>query len=326
MEASITKEGAVLLGEEVSVDAHSHRPYRVITHAHLDHILGFSESLRKCKKVIATPQTKEILKVLKENISEVEGIEELSYEETIQLDGCSLTLYPANHIIGACQVLIIERSGKRLLYTGDFRLEGTPVVEADLLVIEATYGNPSNRRPFKGRVKEELLCLVEIELEKNPVYIFGYHGKLQEVANLLTEGGIDVPMILPSSVYKVAGVCRKYGMKLGSIFLANSPEGKRRIREGNYIRLQHSSSSHRVKERVTKIYLTGWEFKAPCKKIAPGEYVVSFSDHGDFDELLEYVRMAQPSLVITDNFRVGDAKVLAREIKKHLGIDAIPMP
>jgi putative mRNA 3-end processing factor len=55
MEASITKEGAVLLGEEVSVDAHSDRPYRVITHAHLDHILGFSESLRECKKVNQHP-------------------------------------------------------------------------------------------------------------------------------------------------------------------------------------------------------------------------------------------------------------------------------
>jgi putative mRNA 3-end processing factor len=326
MEASITKEGAVLLGKEVSVDAHSHRPYRVITHAHLDHILGFSESLKECKKVISTPQTKEILQVLRENVPEVERIEGLTYEKTIQLDRCSLTLYPANHMIGACQVLIVERDGKRLLYTGDFRLEGTEIVETDLLVIEATYGNPSNRRPFKGRVKEELLSLVEIELKKNPVYIFGYHGKLQEVANLLTEGGIDVPMILPPSVYKVAEVCKKYGMKLGSIFLANTQEGKRWIREGNYISLRHSSSSHRVKERVTKIYLTGWEFEAPCKRIAAGEYIVSFSDHGDFDELLEYVRMARPSFVITDNFRVGDAKALAREIKKRLGIDALPMP
>jgi putative mRNA 3-end processing factor len=77
---------------------------------------------------------------------------------------------------------------------------------------------------------------------------------------------------------------------------------------------------------VTKIYLTGWEFEAPYKKIGNREYNVSFSDHADFDELLEYVRRAQPSFVITDNYRVGDAKALAKEIKKQLGIHAVPMP
>jgi len=38
------------------------------------------------------------------------------------------------------------------------------------------------------------------------------------------------------------------------------------------------------------------------------------------------VRESKPKLVITDNYRVGDAKVLAREITKRLGIEAKAMP
>jgi hypothetical protein len=38
------------------------------------------------------------------------------------------------------------------------------------------------------------------------------------------------------------------------------------------------------------------------------------------------VRESKPKLVITDNYRVGDATILAREITRRLGIEARAMP
>jgi hypothetical protein len=38
------------------------------------------------------------------------------------------------------------------------------------------------------------------------------------------------------------------------------------------------------------------------------------------------VKESNPKLVITDDYRVGDAKILAREITKRLGIKAKAMP
>ncbi len=54
--------------------------------------------------------------------------------------------------------------------------------------------------------------------------------------------------------------------------------------------------------------------------------VVAFSDHSDFDGLIEYVRLSKPKLVITDNFRIGHARTLAREIRKRFGISAVALP
>ncbi|MDP6613234.1 MAG: hypothetical protein QF673_04385, partial [Candidatus Hydrothermarchaeota archaeon] len=59
---------------------------------------------------------------------------------------------------------------------------------------------------------------------------------------------------------------------------------------------------------------------------APGEYVIALSSHSDFNGLIEYVEQSQPRVVITDNYRVDNAGLLAREITKRLGIAAYPMP
>ena len=75
----------------------------------------------------------------------------------------------------------------------------------------------------------------------------------------------------------------------------------------------------------SKISVSGWEFHSPCRQIGFREHVVALSDHSDFDGLIEYVRRSNPKQVITDNYR-SYGEVLAREIKKRLGIRAVAMP
>ena len=75
-----------------------------------------------------------------------------------------------------------------------------------------------------------------------------------------------------------------------------------------------------------RVYVSGWEFDSPCREIADKEYVIALSDHSDFDGLMEYVRRSKPKFVITDNFRIGYAETLAREIRKHFGISAVALP
>ena len=75
-----------------------------------------------------------------------------------------------------------------------------------------------------------------------------------------------------------------------------------------------------------RILVSGWEFAEPCRQIDEKEYVIALSDHSDFEELIDYVRRCRPKLVITDNYRIGYAKVLAKEIKRRLGIRAVAAP
>jgi len=302
----ISENGAVLLGKNVACDAFAERKVRVVTHAHSDHLLGLEKSLRY-GKVYATPATAELIKLFKGK-----RVSLLDYHEELKIDDERMQFFDAGHIIGSAQVLLVDENGKRWVYTGDFRLDRAEIVKSDLLVIEATYGNPKHVRNFD--VESEFLELIDkFANSASAVHIFGYHGKLQEVAEILR----DYTIYMDSSVYRVARICEKYGMKLGDYHLA------RQQKDGIF--MHHMNSAKRMWKGI-KIYLTGWEFNQPVKKIAEDKYVVALSDHSDFEELLKYVELSDPELVITDNYRVGDALALAREIRSRLGIEAIAMP
>lgn len=327
MKAGITEKGAVLLGKNVVCDAHEDRPIRVVTHAHSDHLADLEQSLGKCALVVTTPATKEVIDVLKPGMTSSLGqMQRLEYRRRLQLADGRLTLLPAGHIIGSAQVLVENGEGTRIVYTGDFKLPDAPIIPSDLLVIEATYGNPAHTRPFKERVESELVTLVRKELKCGPVYIFGYHGKLQETIAILREFGVDAPIIAPERVYQIAKICEKCGMKLGDYLSSKDDEAQEIIERQPYIGIYHMGARKYVGKDATRLYLSGWEFGEPYRQINEKEYTVALSDHSDFEQLLNYVEESKPRLVITDNYRAGDAQALAREIVKRLGIPAKPMP
>jgi putative mRNA 3-end processing factor len=148
--ATITRRGAVLLGKHVACDAFDEsKRLRVVTHAHADHLMGLRQSLRACKKVLMTRATKDLIDVLKGPLFLMGGfVETLDYGEAFPYEEEQMTFFQADHILGAAQVLVEDAEGTRILYTGDFRIAGTPVVDADVLVMEATYGSPRCRRSF----------------------------------------------------------------------------------------------------------------------------------------------------------------------------------
>jgi putative mRNA 3-end processing factor len=86
------------------------------------------------------------------------------------------------------------------------------------------------------------------------------------------------------------------------------------------------SSKNNVGKEFFRVYVSGWEFNSPCRETGEKEYIIALSDHSDFNGLIEYVRRAKPKLVITDNFRVGYAEKLAKEIYRRFGISALALP
>ena len=329
MKTTITVRGAVLLGKYVACDAFNESmPLRVVTHAHADHMTGLRRSLRTCEKVLMTKATKDLIDVLKGPLFLMGGfVETLDYGKTIQFEEERITFFRADHILGAAQVLVEDTEGARIIYTGDFRIDGTPVLDADVLVMEATYGSPSCKRSFGRDVRNLLVSLVEEGLKHGTVYVFGYHGKLQEVMQILHEAGVKAPFVVPERVFHVSKVCERQGMRLGRLMLSEEREAKELL-EGNSpcIAFYHMMSRRKVGSGGFRVYVSGWEFDSPCREIADKEYVVALSDHSDFDGLMEYVRRSKPKLVIADNFRVGHAETLAREIRKRFGISAVVLP
>jgi len=329
LKASISEKGAVLLGRHVACDSYDDtRSLRVVTHMHYDHLTGLQHSLRNCKAVVMTSTTRDLLEVMHGSLFLMMGnVKTLAYEENLTIENERLTLYRADHILGAAQVLVEDEEGTRCVYTGDFRLSNTPVIDADVLVIEATYGNPFQVRPFQRVVENALVSLVDSGLKQGPVYVFGYHGKLQEVMQILRNNKVRAPFVVPEKVFQVSKVCERHSMHLGKYLLSSEDEAKQMIeRQEPYVAFYHMNSRRYVGKEAFRISVSGWEFSSPRRQIADNEHVIALSDHSDFNGLLRYVRESKPKLVITDNYRVGDAKVLAKEITKRLGIEAKAMP
>jgi putative mRNA 3-end processing factor len=325
----VTQRGAVLLGNSVACDAFDeNRPLRVVTHAHADHLVGLKRSLRNCEKVLMTAATRDLIEVINGSLALAEGpVETLDYGETIQYGDERVTLVKAEHILGAAQVLVEDAEGTRLAYTGDFRLDGTPVLDCNTLVVEATYGNPSCRRPFKLNVKELLVSMVEKKLRDGAVYVFGFYGKLQEVMQILHSADVNVPFVMPERVFHVSQVCERHGMQLGCLTQSTTKEGRELLDENlPCVAFYHMNSRGNVGLNNSRICVSGWEFHSPCRQIGYREHLVALSDHSDFDDLIEYVRRSKPKHVITDNYRVSYGETLAKEINKRLGIPASAMP
>jgi len=329
MKADVTAKGAVLLGKYVACDAFNESmPLRVVTHAHADHMVGLRKSLRECEKVLMTKATKDLIDVLRGPLFLMGGyVETLDYGETLQYGEEQITFFRADHILGAAQVLVEDVEGKRIVFTGDFRIDETPVLDADVLVMEATYGSPSCRRSFGRNVRKLLVSLVEEGLKHGTVYVFGYHGKLQEVMQVLYNAGVKAPFVVPERVFHVSKVCEKHGMRFGRLMLSREREAKELLEtDSSCIAFYHMASGGKVGLGSFRIYVSGWEFNSPCRKISEKKYVVALSDHSDFDGLVEYVRRSKPELVITDNFRAGHAETLAKQIRKRFGISAVALP
>jgi putative mRNA 3-end processing factor len=328
--AKVTRRGAILLGNHVACDAYEeNRPLRIVTHAHADHTGGLRWSLRECKKVLMTEATRDLIDVLEGPLGpRIKNIEPVEYDKPLRFDGERITLFKAQHILGAAQVLVEAENGERVAWTGDFRLDGTsPMLDCDTLVVESTYGSPMCRRNFDVDIRKLLVQMVEERLKTGVVYVFGYHGKLQEVMQILNDADVTVPFVMPEKVYHVSKVCERHGMKLGCLTLSAEKQAKTLLEENlPCVAFYHMNSRGSVGLENERICVSGWEFHKPTRRISMKEHVVALSDHSDFTGLIEYVRQAKPKRVITDNHAGGHGETLAKEITRRLGIPAVAMP
>jgi len=325
---NIFSNGAIVIGNNFTIDGHWNRPFRVVTHFHSDHILELDKSIRDCAGIIATPITIDILNVLGYKIPKSKDMR-LEYNLPIRIESEIIELKPSEHVIGSAQVLVKLEDGMEIAYTGDFKNpgKGTPILNPDVLIIEATYGKPGLRRPFKDEIEMLLGDYIRDHLIKGPVRIFGYHGKLQEIMFKLREQGIDAPFIVSGKVEEITKLAIKYGLKIDNVHNSNSPEISEILKSNWYISFHHYLEfKKRIPTRATDFLVTGWEFRQPVRKLDERSYIIALSDHADFDELIYYIDNSSAEIIVTDGGRKSYARELAEYVNKYLGKKAFSMP
>lgn len=276
--------GLILNQGRLAVDASTRRPAAFVSHAHHDHMARHDLAL-------CTPATAALyqLRLGKRRVVE------LPFHRPKSWGGLQLTTYPAGHCLGSA--MLMAQDGERsLLYTGDFKLDHSETSEpavlpqADILVMESTFGRPNYRFPSRERVVEELVAVVKNSLARGRVPVIQAYavGKAQEVTRILTRHGI--PVRHHPEVHEASLVYERCGMPLGDFKLYRSTDAGAAV----IVPPRSKRSMPRIKGDVTTIVVSGWAVDRSARRWLGIDHAIPLSDHADFDGLLEAVRRVQP--------------------------------
>lgn len=271
--------GLKLTKADLAIDFRRRQPRAFISHAHSDH-MGRHEF------ALCTPET---ARLYQHRLGRRETLA-MPYRQPIDWGGLRLTTYPAGHCLGSA-MLLAEDGEQTLLYTGDFKLgpsattEQAQLPQADILVMECTFGTPAYRMAPRAQVVAQLLDLVRQTLQSNrtPVIQAYALGKAQEVTRLLTREGI--PVLQHPSVYEISRIYEQCGTELGAHRLYPGypvpghavvvPPGKAYLSQLPGL------------VRAVTFAVTGWAMDDRTRYRWGVDHALPLSDHADFDQLLD---------------------------------------
>lgn len=308
--------GIRITGGALTLDAHVHSKACCITHAHMDH-------LRSHRHIYATPAT---VAFIERRLGHVPSTA-IGFDQPFQCEGCTITFLPAGHILGSAQILV-ERDGKRLLYSGDFKTGNSATAEplayaaCDVLIMECTFGHPRYRFPPRQEIVEQLCDWAAQALDDGNVpIVYAYTlGKAQEAMKILADNGFA--LCAHHSIMRLLEVYRDAGIEFGQVIQFRTGPAARGLRGRVLVMPPQSRQSRQVEKIANKktMYLSGWALDAGARYRFGVDEALPLSDHCDFDELVEYVRRIQPKKVFTTHGPPEFAVHL-----RSLGIDAKPL-
>ena len=166
----------------------------VITHGHSDHARPGHGA------VLATRETLDLMR-LRYGDDFAGTTQAVRYGETLHLDGTTVTLHPAGHVLGSAQVAVAA-DGLTIVASGDYKDGADPtcapfeLVRCDVFITEATFGLPVFRHGDAGAEIDKLLRSVALFPER--AHLVGAYslGKAQRVIALIRAAGYDRPIYL----------------------------------------------------------------------------------------------------------------------------------
>lgn len=285
-----------LCGTSLYFDSRQPRERCFVSHAHSDH-LGVHQH------AIATAATR----ALADYRVGMRGATELAYHADYRFcPETTLRLLPAGHVLGSAMLHVTRPEGT-LLYTGDFKLRECLTVgpaepgQADVLVMESTFGQPFFRFPPWRSVADQLLDLVGAAMKAGrQSVVMGYAlGKAQEITRILTDGGFRVTV--HGAVFNTNRIYEELGVKLGPYRRYNAWDfhGPRALpleERGVLVAPPNVARSGFVTrfDDPCRIVLTGWAMLKNASYRYGVDHALPLSDHADFDELLELVERVRP--------------------------------
>ncbi len=166
----------------------------IISHGHSDHARPGHGA------VLATQETLDLMR-LRYGDTFAGSTQAIRYGEPIDMDGVTVTLHPAGHVLGSAQIAVTA-NGIRMVASGDYKDAPDPtcapfeLVRCDVFITEATFGLPVFHHGDAAAEINKLLHSVALFPER--AHLVGAYslGKAQRVLALLRAAGYDKPIYL----------------------------------------------------------------------------------------------------------------------------------
>ena len=173
-------------------------PRALITHAHSDH------AHPNCGSYLTSNAGEPLLR---ERVANNASIESLPYLEKIRIKGCSVTFYPAGHILGSSQIEV-SKDGYSAVFSGDYKRENDGSCEAfepvscQEFITESTFALPVYQWEHPLKVFAEIADWCNQNILKNCTSVlFAYAlGKAQRLLKGLEN--CDFPIAVHGSVMR----------------------------------------------------------------------------------------------------------------------------
>jgi putative mRNA 3-end processing factor len=295
----------------------------VITHAHSDHLRRGSQNY------ITSKRSHELVD---HRLPEEDDYSVTSYDfdETFEINGVTVSLHPAGHVLGSSQVRL-EYKGEVTVLTGDYKRQADPSCEpfvqlqADELVTEATFGLPIYRWSPGEVVMSQISRWILQNREKSKTsVIFGYSlGKTQRILAELAQ----LPEFEGETVYihgaldATSQIYRQHNIKLLDTELVVDQEKGFDFSDKLVLAPPGSFKSkfmNRFKDFESG-FASGWMRVRGRRRMGGYDTGFVMSDHADWPGLLTTVRDSGANEVY-----VGFTKspTFVRYLRDEMGYDA----
>lgn len=271
----------------------------VVTHGHADHArAGHGE-------VHATRETLAIMRArYGEDHAQVESPR--AYGEPFELNGVTVSLHPAGHILGSAQARL-EYDGTSIVFSGDYKRRFDPTcvpfepVSCDVFVTEATFALPVFiHPPIEDEINKLLRSLQQFPDRCHLIGVYAL-GKCQRLMMALRAAGYVETIYLHGAMVRLCELYESFGVAIGPWGVV-TPENAKTL-AGRIVLCPPSALQDRWSRRLPEVLTaaaSGWMRIRARAKQKGVELPLVISDHADWAELVQTLDdVAAPEVWVT---------------------------
>ena len=292
----------------------------VITHAHGDHARPGSGSYLCANRGMP---------VLRTRLGEEARIEAVGYGERRVVNGVTISLHPAGHVLGSSQVRI-EHGGEVWVASGDYKLDPDPTcepfepVKCHAFITESTFGLPI----YRWCTPRETFDRIDSWWRANAAagrasVVFAYaFGKAQRI--LASVDASIGEIIVHGAVENLDRGYRECGVALPETKMVNDFDRKRDYAGALVVAPPSAQSSPWLKRfgQYSDAFASGWMAIRGARRQRSVDQGFVLSDHADWPSLQRAIASTGAERIFVTH---GFIEPMVRWLGEQ-GYDARPMP